>query len=136
MYNFPIHACWKYTRETDWYHPSSQTTGTKPCKPSSTKENNNNNNKKTKQKTPPTTCLKKKKKNTSRKFQKKIIRDTSFPGSGLALFSVSGNTGIFPKTKAHCDIFKGSSRSPWLKPAEWCCNSNVLKLRHQEPLLF
>lgn len=58
------------------------------------------------------------KKNTSRKFQKKIIRDTSFPGSGLALFSVSGNTGIFPKTKAHCDIFKGSSRSPWLKPAE------------------
>lgn len=37
-YSFSIHACWKYTRETDWYHPSSQTTGIKTCKPSSTEK--------------------------------------------------------------------------------------------------
>lgn len=59
-YSFSIHACWKYTRETDWYHPSSQTTGIKTCKPSSTEK-----------KKKKIICFK----NAPRKFQKKIITD-------------------------------------------------------------
>lgn len=53
----------------------SQTTGIKKCKPLVSREKNN-----------------------PEKSRKSL--ETYFPSSGLTLFTVSGDAGVFPKTKA------------------------------------